>query len=153
MIIVILSTRCNHLILVRIILLETTLLWHLGDYFLNVFHSCFIAFNMFGWIFVKTRRVHFYALISVLFSWIGLGFWFGFGNCILTNIHWTIKQHLGQTNLPSSFISYFIQSVFGIVPTDSAVNILSYGFLALSLVMSVSLNLRDILRERSLKLS
>lgn len=121
-----------------------SLLWlHVGDIGLNIFHTVFILFIMFGWMSKKTLRSHAIALFCVLISWLGIGYWYGFGYCFLTDWHWSIKQQLGETDLPPSFIAYFLDRVLGLSISNSTVNTLAYGFLILSIVMSTILNLKS----------
>lgn len=103
---------------------------------------------MFAWIPIRTRVYHLGALALVLFSWIALGYWFGFGYCVLTDWHWTIKKHLGETDLPSSFIAYALKHFFGISLSDYAIAVIAYAILGGSLVMSIALNIRDYYEKR-----
>lgn len=125
------------------------ILWQVGDIVLNLLHSGLLLFVMFAWIPLKTRRAHLIILFVVLFSWIALGYWFGFGYCVLTDWHWTIKKHLGETELPSSFIAWIVKKLFGVSLSDGVVAILAYGILGFSLVMSVLLNIKDSLRRKN----
>lgn len=125
--------------------------WKLADFGLDVFHSVFILFIVFGWVFYKARKAHLIALISVLLSWIGLGYWYGWGYCILTDYHWAIKKHLGENELPSSFIAYAYEKIFGVLLSDATVEVLAYGLLILSIVMSLTLNFRDKCKSKSFR--
>ena len=71
-------------------------------------HIVVICFNLIGWIWVKTRKLHLVVLSATLFSWIVLGIKYGLGYCFLTDWHWEIKRNLGEKNLPASFIKYFL---------------------------------------------
>lgn len=71
-------------------------------------HIVVICFNLFGWIWVKTRKLHLVVLSATLFSWIVLGIKYGLGYCFLTDWHWEIKRNLGEHDLPASFIKYFL---------------------------------------------
>lgn len=102
---------------------------------------------MSGWIFPKTRRAHLLLLGLILISWIGLGYWYGFGYCVLTDVHWSIKQHLGQTDLPPSFIAYILEIMTGYKFGPQFVDPLSYVLLLLSIVMSILLNIRGLRRK------
>lgn len=83
------------------------------DYLLFIFHVLVIAFNLFGWIPSITRKGHFVVVGLTLFSWIVLGFWKGWGYCLITDWHWDIKRELGETALPGSFIQYLTNNIFG----------------------------------------
>jgi hypothetical protein len=47
-------------------------------------------------------------VFATIFSWLILGFRYGLGYCFLTDWHWDIKRKLGETDMPASFIKYFI---------------------------------------------
>ena len=83
------------------------------DIALTITHIVLIFFNLFGWIFPYTRRVHLIIVIVTWFSWIVLGIWFGFGYCPLTDLQWKIKERLGETDLPASFITYAAEAISG----------------------------------------
>jgi hypothetical protein len=92
------------------------LLYIILDYFLIFFHTFLIGFNLFGWLWKRTRRLNLYSLLLVAFSWLILGIWYGIGYCPLTELHWNIKFKLGQTDLPYSYIKYLVDFYFN---TDS----------------------------------
>lgn len=71
-------------------------------------HIVIILFNLFGWIWIRTRKAHLWVMMITIFSWLVLGLKFGIGYCFLTDWHWTIKRQLGETELPASFIKYFL---------------------------------------------
>lgn len=70
-------------------------------------HIAIILFNLFGWIWNRTRKLHIYVVNVTLFSWLVLGLKYGLGYCFLTEWHWQVKYKLGETNLPVSFVKYF----------------------------------------------
>jgi hypothetical protein len=47
---------------------------------------------------------------ATLFSWLVLGLKYGLGYCFLTDRHWYIKRQLGETDLPASFVKYFLDT-------------------------------------------
>lgn len=73
-------------------------------------HIIIILFNLFGWIWVRTRKLHFWLISATLFSWLVLGLKYGLGYCFLTDWHWDIKRQLGETDLPASFVKYFLDT-------------------------------------------
>ena len=83
------------------------------DSLLFAFHNAVIFVNLFGWMIpylVKTQRI----LISLTaFSWFVIGFFYGFGYCIVTDIHYQILYRLGKTDLPNSYIKYLLDKIFG----------------------------------------
>lgn len=48
-----------------------------------------------------------------LVSWFILGIWYGWGYCPFTDWQWDVKEKLGETDLPNSFVKYFADKVTG----------------------------------------
>ena len=103
-------------------------------------HLLIISFNLFAWIWKRTRKLHLIVLAATLFSWLILGLKYGLGYCFLTDWHWEIKMKLGETNLPNSFIKYFFdQYTFLNLSTEvvDAITIISF---VLAILISIYLN-------------
>lgn len=83
------------------------------DIFFTVLHLLIISFNLFGWLWPKARKVHLVVMGLTLASWFILGIWYGIGYCPITDWQWSIKEKLGETNLPNSFIKYFADKITG----------------------------------------
>lgn len=83
------------------------------DAFYTFLHFVIIGFNMLGWIWPRTRRIHLYFVGITLFCWFVLGIWKGWGYCPITEWQWDVKEKLGETNLPNSFIKYFADKITG----------------------------------------
>ena len=98
----------------------------MGYEFLNifffVFHTILMLFNCFGWAWKKTRRWNLFTLLLTAASWFIVGIWYGWGYCFLTDWQWTVKEKLGETNLPSSFIKYFADKLTGSDINPSLIN-------------------------------
>ena len=106
------------------------------DYFFIVFHGSWVLFCLTGWAWRKTRRIHLITTGLTMFSWFGLGICYGWGYCPCTDWHWEIKYKLGETNLPNSYVEYYIDKLTGFtwdpLVVDSAVLILGLVAFALS---------------------
>jgi len=113
---------------------------HLGNWFFIVFHTVLIVFNLFGWIFIRTRKLHLITIALTLFSWIVLGIWKGFGYCFLTDWHYEILRYLGKSNLPNSYIVFLVETFSGWRPNAQLVEILTLVFTLLALVCSIWTN-------------
>jgi hypothetical protein len=87
---------------------------HFLDVFFTLLHLVIIGFNLLGWIWKSTRKLHFYLVLLTTFSWLVMGYWFGLGYCPITDWQWQVKNKLGEHNLPTSFIKYMIDKVVGI---------------------------------------
>jgi len=111
--------------------------------FFFVFHTSWIIFNIFGWIWKRTRRWNLLTLLLTALSWFGLGVFYGFGYCPCTHWHWVIRRNLGYTQMPNSYIKFLIYELTGF---DLNATVVDFGtavaFLAV-LIISLYLNLRD----------
>ena len=112
-------------------------MYRLIDHFFFIFHCGLILFILIGWIWRKTRRIHLVAIGLTFLSWFGLGIFFGWGYCPCTDWHWEVKQKIGETNLPKSYVKYYLDKLSGItwepIMVDIVVMILSLLILALSI--------------------
>src|SRR5277367_6719571 len=92
------------------------------DLLLTLFHLVIIGFNLFGWIWKSTRKLHFIVIIITAGCWFILGIWYGIGYCPVTDWEWHVKTQLGETNLPDSFIKYYADKISGTSVSDSLVD-------------------------------
>lgn len=85
--------------------------------FLNIFffafHSLFTLFNMVGWAFAKTRKLHLATMLLTLFSWFILGIWYGWGYCACTDWHWQVRAVLGFQDKSNSYIHFLLLKLTG----------------------------------------
>jgi len=116
--------------------------------FFFVFHSTLIIFNLFGWIWKKTRLANLVVILLTAFSWTILGIWYGFGFCPCTDWHWQVREKLGYFDMPSSYTKFLIDSLTGLDVKETLVDTLAVILLALALVASVFTNVRDWKRKR-----
>ena len=123
-------------------------LLHLADYFFLLFHAALTLFNVFGWIWHKTRRLNLITLLLTGGSWFILGLFYGIGYCPLTDWHWQVLRALGTTNLPNNYLAYLFERLTGILLDPGFVNGMTATFYFLALALSVALNIRDIRRKQ-----
>jgi hypothetical protein len=123
-------------------------MYHFFDLFFVVFHSVLILFNLFGWIWRKTRRLNLITLLLTGASWFILGIFYGIGYCPLTDWHWNVLRKLGQNMHSDSYISYLIHRLTGFLPNDQLVDSLTVILYFLALFVSLYVNLR---RRRGIK--
>jgi len=116
--------------------------------FFFVFHSALMVFNLFGWIWRKTRIANLIVVLLTAFSWTFLGIWYGFGYCPSTDWHWQVRMKLGYTDMPSSYTKFLIDSLTGLKTNETLVNFFAVLFLLLALLASVWTNVRDWRRRR-----
>ena len=119
------------------------LLYRCLDVFFLVFHTLIIFFNLFGWIWKKTRVANLAVLTMTAFSWFGLGLWYGFGYCFCVDWHWAVKAKLGQTDLPNSYITYLLDLITGLEWNAALVDRLTFAFFFGALFASIFVNVRD----------
>jgi len=108
-----------------------------------VFHTALIGFNITGWIWKKTRRLHLAVISLTILSWIGLGFFYGFGYCPCTDWHWQVKRALGETDLPASYVKYYLDALTGLDWDPSLVDPAVGAFGLAAFALSIWLNWRD----------
>lgn len=116
------------------------------DILFLVFHSSLILFNLFGWIWKKTRRLNLLTLLITGFSWVGLGLFYGLGYCFLTDWHWRVLEKLGESNISDSYIQYLFNRILGLQISAYFADYLTVILFLIALVMSVYLNLRNKLK-------
>ncbi len=116
---------------------------HILDIIFHILHILIICINIFGWIFKRTRRLNLIVLLLTLFSWFGLGLFYGLGYCPLTDWHWDVKRSLGQTNLPNSYIKLMLDSLTGYNWSPDVVDIITFISFFSAFGFSCGLNYRD----------
>lgn len=75
-------------------------MYTLLDWFFTLLHVVIIGFNLTGWIWPSTRKLHFIFVLLTAGSWLILGIWFGLGYCPITDWQWQIKEQLGKPIFP-----------------------------------------------------
>jgi len=128
------------------------MMYHILDIFFVIFHSSLVLFNIFGWIWKKTRIFNLITLGLTGGSWVFLGMLTGTpGYCPLTDWHFSVLEKLGKTDLPDSYMKYLADRITGLDISASLVdNVTLYTFLA-ALLISVILNIRDLINKKSLQ--
>ncbi|MBI1783206.1 MAG: DUF2784 domain-containing protein [Sphingobacteriales bacterium] len=118
--------------------------------FFFIFHTVFTLFNVVGWIFPKTRKLNLITLLLTACSWFVVGIWKGIGFCYCTEWHWQVREHLGYHDQTRSYIHFLILKLTGANLDISLVETATIIVFALSLVMSVWLNVKDWKRKKDL---
>jgi hypothetical protein len=124
------------------------MVYRIIDIFFVVFHTSLIFFNLFGWIWRKTRVLNMVTLVLTGSSWLLLGLITGtMGYCPLTDWHFTVLEKLGKTGLPSSYVKYLTDRLTGLDVNASLVDSITlYSFLAV-LLISLCCNISDFLKK------
>ncbi len=110
------------------------------DIFFTLLHLTIIGFNLLGWIWKSTRKLHFYCILITSFSWLILGIWFGLGYCPVTDWQWQVKTKLGEQNLPDSFIKYLADKYTGDSISSSLIDYATALSFAIAAFLSVYFN-------------
>lgn len=110
------------------------------DYLFTILHLIIIGFNLFGWIYKPTRKLHFWFAMLTLSCWTILGIWYGLGYCPITDWQWNIKTQLGEQNLPGSFIKYFADKLTGSNINTTLIDVLTLVFFLIAIACSVKVN-------------
>jgi hypothetical protein len=120
------------------------------DIFFTVFHTGLVLFNLFGWIWKKTRLANLITLLLTAASWLLLGILYGWGYCPLTDWHFRILENLGYKDLPTSYLSFLFIRITGLEVRQSVVDAATFWGLIIALSISVVLNIRTLLGRRRL---
>jgi hypothetical protein len=110
-------------------------LYKILDLSFVVFHGSLTLFNLTGWIWEKTRPLHLITIGLTILSWFGLGIFFGWGYCPCTEWHWQVKYRLGETDLPYSYVKYYMDKLTGVSwdPIVVDASVVFFGLLAFGL--------------------
>lgn len=118
-----------------------------ANIFFYVFHLALIIFNVFGWIWKKTRKWNLLTLGATAFSWFVLGIFHGWGYCFLTDWHFDVRDRLGLVTESDWYIHWLITSATGIKVSEELVMWLTVVFFFAAITISLILNIRDWLRK------
>lgn len=118
-------------------------LYPLLDPLLFLLHAALVLFNLTGWAWRRTRRLHLITISLTLLSWFGLGLFYGWGYCPCTDWHWEIKHQLGESDLPPSYIKYYLDRWSGLEWDPWWVDLAVLGAGIGAFFLSIEGNLRD----------
>lgn len=113
------------------------------DIFFTVFHTVLTLFNLLGWIWRPTRRWNLLSLGLTFFSWVILGFWYGFGYCFCTHWHWKVRWRMGLDDMPNSYIKFLLDRLTGLNWNAAFVDAATLILFVLALAASLYTNIRD----------
>jgi hypothetical protein len=112
-----------------------------GGFF--VFHSAIILFNVFGWIFPRTRRANLALLLLTLASWLLMGAVYGVGYCVCTDWHFRVREALGEHDGGDNYVGFLVWKLTSWQPPPALVKEVCAVVFVVCLTMSVALNARD----------
>jgi hypothetical protein len=115
-----------------------------------IFHTSLVIFNLFGWIWKRTRKLNLITLLLTGGSWLFLGLIVGtLGYCPLTDWHFIILEKLGKTGLPNSYIKYLVDRLTGSDVNASLVDQITLWSFVSALLLSILFNLITYFRNKS----
>jgi len=115
-----------------------------------IFHTSLIFFNLFGWIWKRTRVLNLITLSITGASWLFLGMLVNSpGYCPLTDWHFRVLEKLGHTELPESYIKYLFDRITGLDINAPLVDCLTLITFLMALTISVYLNINDRRKKKS----
>jgi uncharacterized membrane protein len=120
--------------------------------FLIAFHTALIIFNLIGWIWKKTRPWNLATLLLTGLSWTVLGIWYGLGFCPFTQWQFEVRQHLGYTNMPNSYIQFLVKSLTNLHLSNHLVFVLTGAIYVILLLISLWVNLQPLVKKRLLRM-
>lgn len=116
-------------------------MWYqLFNIFFFVFHTLFTLFNVIGWAFSRTRRLHLFTMLLTAFSWFVLGIWYGWGYCFCTDWHWDVREKLGYEDRSGSYIHFLLLKISGFNLNPQLVERATLVIFILCLVLSLWYN-------------
>ena len=110
--------------------------------FFFVFHTAFTLFNITGWAFAKTRKVHLVTMLLTAASWFILGIWKGWGYCACTDWHWQVREAMGYHDRSNSYIHFLLLKLTGKYFDTQLVDIATLIIFLLCFILSVWLNIK-----------
>ncbi|OHD22549.1 MAG: hypothetical protein A2086_16035 [Spirochaetes bacterium GWD1_27_9] len=119
------------------------LLYKFLNYFFFVFHTSLIFFNLFGFLFKKTRLLNLITLSLTAFSWFILGIFYGIGYCFCTDWHWQVRAKLGIIDNFDSYIQFLVFKISGISFDINLTTVVAMIVFGIAFLFSILLNLSD----------
>lgn len=104
---------------------------------LFVFHNVLILLNMFGWASRRTQKLHLFALLTTLFSWVVMGAWRGFGYCVCTDWHFQIRRELGVYAGETSYSELLLNQIPGVTVSRQFADGLTVTIMVLILIATI----------------
>ncbi len=117
---------------------DTTLMLQFLNILCFALHNVLIVFNLVGWIWPRTRRLHLVTLGVTLFSWIGMGARYGWGYCLCADWHFQIRRQLGLHGGESSYTELLFNQIPGVTVSRTFADIVTVGCLLMILIATAT---------------
>ena len=118
-----------------------------------VFHTLLIGFNMFGWIFRRTRGWHFLAMGLTAFSWFVMGAVYGWGYCLCTDWHFQVREQLGYQDSATTYVQLLAETGFGMNMSRQTSDVLAVSIFVMILLAMAVVWSRDFQKRRRARLT
>ncbi len=118
------------------------------DVFFFVFHTALIVFVLIGWAHPKTRPWNLAVQLLTLFSWVGLGYFYGWGYCICTDWHWQVREAMGRPMHTTSYTVFLVEATLPVNVSRLFMEGMTTAGLIIAFAISLTLNIRDWRRKR-----
>jgi len=125
----------------------------LADLGFYVFHTLLIGFNMFGWIFKRTRGWHLLAMGLTSFSWFVMGAVYGWGYCLCTDWHFQVREQLGYQDSATTYVQLLAETGFGMNMSRQTSDVLAVSIFVMILLAMAVVWSRDFQKRRRARLT
>lgn len=122
----------------------------LADMGCFLFHTVLVGFNMFGWIWKRTRVWHLIAMGLTSFSWFVMGAFYGWGYCLCTDWQFQIRDRLGYKDSATTYIQLLSEEALGISISRFTSDVLAITVFVLILLAMAVVWFRDWQMSRGL---
>ena len=112
-------------------------------------HTLLIVFNLTGWIWRRTRKLHLLSIGATLFSWLIMGAWKGWGYCLCTDWHFQIRRQMGIHGHETSYTELLLNQLPGVTVSHRLANHLTLGGLVLAVLAAAAVWLQDYYSRRA----
>lgn len=112
-------------------------------------HTVLIGFNLTGWIWLRTRKLHRVTMGATLFSWLVMGAWKGWGYCLCTDWHFQLRRKLQIHGHESSFTELLLNQIPGVMVSHRFANLVTLFGLAAALAAMIIVWVREIRSAKS----
>lgn len=117
------------------------------DYFFLIFHTVFTLFNMSGWVWKKTRKIHLFTVLATALSWFVVGVWKGWGYCFCTDWHWQVRVMLGKPVTSNSYIHFLVKETTGLNVSPEITDIAVLTVFITVFLLALYFNLKNLFRK------
>ncbi len=87
------------------------------------------------------------AVFLTAFSWVGLGYWYGWGYCPCTDWHWQVREAMGNQPQYMSYTRFLVESLLPVRISRFYVDTMTVMGLILATALSVMLNISSTRRR------